>query len=117
MTIKKIDFSGLTCPIQFNKNEKVMLGHGSGGIMSQKLIRDIFLNAFNNPILNKGNDAGYINDLRSPISVSTDAHVVYPLFFPGGDIGKLADGIDSTISEDGYYTLATEELLDKKYAK
>jgi L-sorbose 1-phosphate reductase len=34
-----------------------------------------------------------------------------------GDIGKLAEGIDSTISKDGYYTLATEELLDKKYAK
>jgi hydrogenase expression/formation protein HypE len=90
MTIKKIDFSGLSCPIPLNHNEKVMLGHGSGGIMSQKMIKDIFLNAFNNPILNKGNDAGYINDLRSPISVSTDAHVVAPLFFPGGDIGKLA---------------------------
>jgi len=90
MTNNKIDFSGLTCPIPLNQKEKIMLGHGSGGLMSQQLIRDIFISAFQNPILNKGNDAGFINDLKKPISVSTDAHVVYPIFFPGGDIGKLA---------------------------
>jgi hydrogenase expression/formation protein HypE len=90
MTTNKIDFTGLTCPIPLKHDEKVMLGHGSGGLMSQQMIRDIFVNAFHNPVLNKGNDAGFINNLNKPISVSTDAHVVYPLFFPGGDIGKLA---------------------------
>ena len=90
MTKTKIDFAGLTCPIPLKHDQKIMLGHGSGGLMSQQLIRDIFVNAFKNPILNKGNDAGFINNLNKPISVSTDAHVVFPLFFPGGDIGKLA---------------------------
>jgi len=90
MTTNKIDFNGLTCPIPLRHDEKVMLGHGSGGLMSQQMIQDIFVNAFHNPVLNKGNDAGFINNLNKPISVSTDAHVVFPLFFPGGDIGKLA---------------------------
>ena len=78
MANNKIDFTGLTCPIPLKHDEKVMLGHGSGGLLSQQMIRDIFLNAFHNPVLNKGNDAGFINNLNKPISVSTDAHVVFP---------------------------------------
>ena len=90
MKNNKIDFNGATCPVPINHNERVIMGHGSGGLLSQKMIRDVFINAFSNPVLNKGNDAGFLGKIDKPITVSTDAHVVFPLFFPGGDIGKLA---------------------------
>lgn len=71
-----------------------MIGHGSGGKLSQDLIRRVFLTAFDNPILQRGDDAGLIELEQSlsgaRLAISTDSHVVWPLFFPGGDIGKLA---------------------------
>jgi len=82
---------GSVCPIPLPHHERVVLGHGSGGKMSQDLIVRSFLSAFDNPILSAGNDAGfiYINPSTN-LAVSTDSHVVWPLFFPGGDIGRLA---------------------------
>jgi hydrogenase expression/formation protein HypE len=56
-----------------------------------RLIEGLFLPAFDNPVLRAGNDAGRVvigKDAR--LAVSTDSHVVWPLFFPGGDIGRLA---------------------------
>jgi hydrogenase expression/formation protein HypE len=59
--------------------------------MSHQLIQKAFLPAFQNPALNAGDDAALVEPgLRQRLSISTDAHVVFPLFFPGGDIGKLA---------------------------
>ena len=87
---------GLACPIPLPHNQKIVLGHGSGGRMSYDLISRIFFPPFDNPILKAGDDAGVITipnniyDLGSKLAVSTDSHVVTPLFFPGGDIGRLA---------------------------
>jgi hydrogenase expression/formation protein HypE len=59
--------------------------------MSHQLIQKAFLPAFQNPALNTGDDAALVEvGLRQRLSISTDSHVVSPLFFPGGDIGKLA---------------------------
>lgn len=59
--------------------------------MSHDLVARLFLPAFDNPVLRAGNDAGVVelaNEER--LAISTDSHVVWPLFFPGGDIGRLA---------------------------
>jgi hydrogenase expression/formation protein HypE len=71
------------------------MGHGSGGKMCHDLIQRVFLSRFNSPIIAAGNDFGKAAlppeaSLEGHLSVSTDAHIVFPLFFPGGDIGKLA---------------------------
>lgn len=91
MTNDPTNFRGLVCPIPLPHNEQIVIGHGSGGRMSHDLINKIFLTAFANPILSSENDAGVIQlEDSSRLAVSTDSHVVFPLFFSGGDIGRLA---------------------------
>lgn len=65
------------------------LSHGSGGKQTSNLIHDIFLKNFDNEILNKLEDAAVL-DISGRIAYTTDSFVVTPMFFPGGDIGKLA---------------------------
>jgi hydrogenase expression/formation protein HypE len=82
---------GPSCPLPLAHNEQIMLGHGSGGKMSHDLIARTFLPSLDNPALRRGDDAGLVTlpgGMR--LAVSTDSHVVWPLFFPGGDIGRLA---------------------------
>lgn len=67
----------------------ILLDCGSGGKASQRLIADLFLKAFDNPILRTLDDAARL-DLHGPLAISTDGYTVTPLFFPGGDIGSLA---------------------------
>lgn len=81
---------GLACPLPLAHTEKIVLGHGSGGKLSHDLIKTYFLPAFDNPALRAGNDAGIVALDASRLAISADSHVVAPLFFPGGDIGKLA---------------------------
>ena len=82
---------GLVCPVPLAHTDQIVMGHGSGGRMSHDLIKNIFLAMLGNPILNAGNDAAIcsVNE-QTRLAVSTDSHVVSPLFFPGGDIGRLA---------------------------
>lgn len=68
---------------------KITMAHGSGGISSAELMRTIFGKHFANPILDKMEDGAVLN-VSKEIAVSTDSFVVTPLFFKGGDIGKLA---------------------------
>lgn len=68
--------------------DTIQLSHGSGGLENQQLIRQLFFAAFDNPILAACEDAALINGGK--LAVSTDSFTVSPLFFPGGDIGKLA---------------------------
>jgi hydrogenase expression/formation protein HypE len=70
---------------------RVDMNHGAGGRASAQLIDEVFARAFDNPLLRQGNDAALL-DLPPGhrLVVATDAHVVSPLFFPGGDIGSLA---------------------------
>lgn len=82
---------GLVCPMPLRHDDKIVMGHGSGGKMSQELIEHLFRPPFANPILAAGNDAGVLPSAgKAKLALSTDSHVVWPLFFPGGDIGRLA---------------------------
>jgi len=90
MTDELPHIQGAVCPVPLTHNEQIVLGHGSGGRMSHDLIRKTFLTAFDNSILRTGDDAAPLEINGTELSVSVDAHVVTPLFFPGGDIGKLA---------------------------
>jgi len=85
------NLEGAACPIPNKHHDRIVIGHGSGGKMMADLIKNTFYPPFANPTLLAGNDSGVVrisDDLS--LAVSTDAHVVSPLFFPGGDIGKLA---------------------------
>ena len=67
----------------------LLLDYGSGGRASHRLIGDLFLKHFHNPVLASLNDAALL-DIQGPVAMSTDTYTVDPLFFPGGDIGSLA---------------------------
>ena len=67
----------------------LLLDCGSGGRASQRLINELFLEQFDNPILRTLDDAAKL-ELSGPIAMSTDGYTVTPLFFPGGNIGTLA---------------------------
>ncbi len=85
------NMEGPVCAVPLGHSEQIVLGHGSGGQMSHKLIARLFLPSFDNPALRAGDDAGVvIPEPGTKLAISTDSHVVTPLFFPGGDIGKLA---------------------------
>jgi hydrogenase expression/formation protein HypE len=88
---ESISMEGPVCPVPIRKRGQVIMGHGSGGKLSQELIGDLFLPPFDNPILRAGNDAGVVDiGHGARLAISTDSHVVWPLFFRGGDIGRLA---------------------------
>lgn len=69
--------------------ERIMLAHGSGGRLSHELILNLFQKYLGNPFLNQMNDAALLPG-REQIAITTDSFVVSPLFFRGGNIGKLA---------------------------
>ncbi|MCU0484658.1 MAG: hydrogenase expression/formation protein HypE [Anaerolineales bacterium] len=82
---------GAVCPLPLPHTERIVMGHGSGGKMTHDLVARLFLPALDNPALRQGDDAARIAlPEGSRLAVSVDAHVVAPLFFPGGDIGRLA---------------------------
>jgi len=70
--------------------EKILLAHGSGGKLFHDLIKQIFLPCFRNPFLEPLDDSAKITNQQGPLAFTTDSYVVNPIFFPGGDIGKLA---------------------------
>ena len=70
--------------------EKILLAHGSGGRLTHNLIQQVFLPQLTNSILESLDDSAKIANRRGSIGFTTDSYVVKPIFFPGGDIGKLA---------------------------
>lgn len=68
---------------------KITLSHGSGGKATSELIDKIFARSFSNPILNMMEDSAVVDGHRK-IAITTDSFIVTPLFFNGGDIGRLA---------------------------
>ncbi len=80
----------MDCPLPIPARDRVLLGHGSGGSMSADLIRKVFLPAFSNDVLNALEDQATLSWGGGRLAFTTDAFVVRPLFFPGGDIGRLA---------------------------
>jgi hydrogenase expression/formation protein HypE len=73
-----------------SKNGTVLLAHGGGGTLMADLIQSVFRSRFCDPILNAADDAAVLEGLNERLAFTTDAFVVTPIFFPGGDIGKLA---------------------------
>jgi hydrogenase expression/formation protein HypE len=69
--------------------DRILMAHGSGGRLAHELVAEEFVKALANPLLTRLDDAA-VFDLGGRLSFTTDSYVVSPLFFPGGDIGKLA---------------------------
>jgi hydrogenase expression/formation protein HypE len=87
-----LDIAGFsTCPVPQSQYDRILLGHGSGGTLSNELIRKIFLPGFANKTLDALEDQATLPIAGGTrLAFTTDSFVVRPLFFPGGDIGKLA---------------------------
>ncbi len=77
-----------SCPLPKLDFSEIQLGHGSGGMLMQKLLEPVF-GLFSHPALAEQHD-GAIVSTAGRIAITTDSFVVSPLFFPGGDIGTLA---------------------------
>jgi hydrogenase expression/formation protein HypE len=90
---KEPTFESWTCPLPLRDYPTVVMGHGGGGKLSADLIKHLFMPVFENPVLAQMGDAAVVaptGDRNLRLAVSTDSFTVTPLFFPGGDIGKLA---------------------------
>lgn len=95
-----ITLEQLNCPLPCANHAQVLLGHGSGGKLSAELIQQVFLPGWEHTALAALEDQATLDLARSwqpsngttapRIAFTTDSFVVHPLFFPGGDIGKLA---------------------------
>ncbi len=92
-----VNLPGVSCPLPITQHEQIVLGHGSGGKLSAQLLERVFLPAFSNPLLDKLDDQAMLQVNGSRLAFTTDAFVVTPLFFPGGDIGRLA--VNGTVND------------------
>lgn len=80
----------ISCPATIDEKQVITLAHGSGGKQTSNLIEKIFLPAFRNDKLDMLHDGAVLDIQKDHIVFTTDSFVVQPVFFPGGDIGKLA---------------------------
>lgn len=85
------------CPVPHAEQERIQLGHGSGGKLSARLLRDHFLPRFGSRYLHELGDGAVVPVDVGHVVMSTDTFVVSPLEFPGGDIGRLA--IHGTVND------------------
>ena len=72
------------------RDKTILLAHGSGGSYSRRLTEEVFAKAFDNPLLAPLNDQAVFCLPAKKLAFTTDSYVVKPIFFPGGDIGKLS---------------------------
>ena len=79
----------LSCPTPLDY-EQIVMAHGGGGRLMQQLLDNIIHPSFNNPVLNQQHDSAVLPFKNGKLAFTTDSYVIKPLFFPGGDIGKLA---------------------------
>ena len=85
------------CPTPFQEYERVVLGHGSGGRLSHELLMRVILPALGRDSNEALEDQATLPAIAGRIAITTDAFVIQPLFFPGGDIGSLA--VHGTIND------------------
>ncbi|HET7142937.1 MAG TPA: hydrogenase expression/formation protein HypE [Anaerolineales bacterium] len=85
-----VNFEGYTCPLPIRPTDTVMLGHGSGGTLSRDLLNRLFLPELGKAAPRALDDSAVVLLDGQRFALTTDSHVVSPLFFPGGDIGRLA---------------------------
>lgn len=93
----QLNFEGFVCPLPLRDYPQIVLGHGSGGRLSNDLIQHLFVPLFNNPALAGLNDQAVLDINGARLAFTTDSYVVHPLFFPGGNIGSLA--VHGTIND------------------
>ncbi|NGZ01577.1 MAG: hydrogenase expression/formation protein HypE [Nitrospira sp. WS238] len=86
-----------SCPLPVSAKNTVQLAHGGGGRVMQEFIQDVFVRAFQNPMLESLHDGATWPVEKGTLAFTTDSYVVRPLFFPGGDIGSLA--VNGTIND------------------
>ncbi|MEX0275141.1 MAG: hydrogenase expression/formation protein HypE [Flavobacteriaceae bacterium] len=86
----------LQCPMPKLDFEVITLGHGSGGLLTNKLLDSGVFDLLQNDILNERHDGAFL-ELNGPTAFSTDSFLVSPLFFPGGNIGELA--VNGTVND------------------
>lgn len=79
------------------KHKNIILAHGSGGKLTHELVQRLFLPNFNNDVLSLLGDSAILNINGTKLAFTTDSYVVKPVFFPGGDIGRLA--VSGTIND------------------
>jgi hydrogenase expression/formation protein HypE len=79
------------------RDDRITMSHGAGGKATQTLVEAVFLEAFNNPLLEPLEDAAILQAGASRLALTTDSYVVSPLFFPGGCIGDLA--VNGTVND------------------
>ena len=85
-----LNFEGYTCPLPVRPTDTVILGHGSGGALSRDLLNRLFLPELGKAAPRALDDSAVVTIDGQRYALTTDSHVVSPLFFPGGDIGRLA---------------------------
>lgn len=88
--------TNLSCPMPQLDFDIITLGHGSGGILTNKLLESGVFNLLKNPLLDTHHD-GAVFELTGQLAFSTDSYVISPVFFPGGNIGELA--INGTVND------------------
>lgn len=86
----ELNFEGYTCPVPIRPTDTVILGHGSGGTLSRDLLNRLFLPELGKAAPRALDDSAVVTIDGQRYALTTDSHVVSPLFFPGGDIGRLA---------------------------
>jgi len=87
----------LACPVPITNYKSVLLAHGGGGRLTQTLIQEMFLQQFQSPQLRTLHDGATLSINGTKLAFSTDSYVINPIFFPGGDIGKLA--VNGTVND------------------
>lgn len=83
-------FTSLNCPVSYTEYEKIIVAHGGGGRLSHDLITNIIQPLFTNEQLDLMHDSAVFEINQQRFAFTTDSYVVQPIFFPGGDIGKLS---------------------------
>lgn len=84
------------CPLPKFDSDIIMLGHGSGGLLTHRLLESGVFDVFKNENMKQQHDGALLN-LSGKVALSTDSYVVSPIFFPGGNIGDLA--INGTVND------------------
>ena len=87
----------LVCPVPLPAGARILMGHGGGGRLTRELVEQVFLPAFHNDVLATLHDAAVLAPPGGRLAFTTDAFVVRPLFFPGGDVGTLA--VNGTVND------------------
>jgi len=88
---------GFVCPVPIQEYPRVLLAHGGGGKLTHQLIEKMFLPAFRSNHIETHHDGAVFELARRKLAFTTDSYVVRPLFFPGGDIGRLA--VNGTVND------------------